>query len=577
MDFRPYQSAANDYPGISIDAFENAVHFVDENGRPFSGAAAAFRLLFEIGGARKAAWWAYLRVPGVASVSERVYRLVARNRVCFSTLTRWLWGDSLSRPTYTTSADLFLRGLAFVYLIAFASLLLQAPGLYGSSGILPISNLVPHLQAQGVGWARAPSIFFLGTSDAFLSSCCIAGILLAAGAIVRTGSWPIFLCLWGLYLSFVSLGGAFLAFQWDILLLEAGFLAIFLSSPDKILPATSPGPPSRLVAWMYRWLLFRLMFASGVVKLTSGDPAWWGLDALAVHFETQPLPNPVSWFAHNLPGSIHAFSCGVMFVIELAVPFLFFAPRRLRIASAIIIASFQILIAATGNYTFFNLLTLVLCLWLIDDAIWQRLRISRNQGPATSHWPTPVLSTLLCVALILSILHFSRDTFRISRSAPAVVASLENLLSPFRLVNTYGLFQVMTTERPEIIVEGSSDGVEWTAYSFHHKPGDLSRWPSFVAPFQPRLDWQMWFAALSPPRYNPWFYAFCQRLLDGSASVTALLDRNPFPDRPPKFIRARLYTYSFTTWSEKAATGNIWVRQLRGDYLPPIQRRSLVQ
>jgi hypothetical protein len=276
-----------------------------------------------------------------------------------------------------------------------------------------------------------------------------------------------------------------------------------------------------------------------------------------------------------------------MFLIELAVPFLIFAPRRLRMAGGAVLALFQVLILLTGNYTFFNWLTLGLCLLLLDDLAMAQLvprklsaLYSRSRSGADSsrdgrwRWHGVGMVPLAVVLGGISAVQLLSPFGRLpSWASPG--QAVYRWLAPFRSVNSYGLFAVMTTERPEIIVEGSNDGRGWQAYEFPYKPGDPKRRPAFVAPHQPRLDWQMWFAALGDARQNPWFVNFCMRLLQGSPDVLALLEKNPFPDQPPKYLRARVYNYQFTSPRERKRTGAWWTRELKGEYLPSISLEML--
>ncbi|MCX6925036.1 MAG: lipase maturation factor family protein [Verrucomicrobia bacterium] len=425
--------------------------------------------------------------------------------------------------------------------------------------------------------------------------------------------------MWLIYLSLTTVCGDFLGFQWDNLLLEAGFLAIFLA-PLQLWPRSSRvAPPSRLVLWLLRWLLFKLVFQSGCVKLLSGDSSWRDLAALNFHYATQPLPTWIGWYAHQLPTWAQEVSVAVMFGIELFVPFLIFAPRRLRRFACGAMGFLQVLILLTGNYCFFNLLTIALCLLLLDDAavvalLPPRLRavlvaekgngtVTRccaslpasheSQADATGRaspapsaapqlsapprlklrrWPIQVTLPLACIAVGSSLLQFSA-MFRVPITWPMPLVAVYAWLTPFRTFNSYGLFAVMTTSRREIVFEGSNDGVVWLPYEFKYKPGDVKRRPGFVEPHQPRLDWQMWFAALSQPQQNPWLVNFCFRLLEGSRPVLALLRRNPFPRAPPRYIRAVIYDYHFTNFATRRATGAWWSRQEKGLYLPPLSLR----
>ena len=384
---------------------------------------------------------------------------------------------------------------------------------------------------------------------------------------------PCLALLWLFYLSLVVVGRDFLGFQWDNLLLETGLLAIFFA-PLQWLPRPSrESPPSRLFIWLLRLLLFKLMFSSGCVKLLSGDPNWRSLTALKFHYQTQPLPPWTAWYANQLPLWFQKVSCAITLGIELGAPFLIFAPRRLRLAGAALLAGLQLLILLTGNYTFFNWLTLALCLLLLDDftpgKFLPRGWITKRGEPTGFRWPRPLLA-VVAVAVLAASSFMLTVTLGCRSPLLAPLAWVAGQLEPFRSVNNYGLFAVMTTQRNEIIVEGSNDGVTWWPYEFKYKPGDVNRRPAFVAPFQPRLDWQMWFAAFGSYQQYPWFENFCTRLLQGSPDVLALLAKNPFPARPPRFIRAEFYNYRFTDFATRRASGAWWRRELIGEYMPAV-------
>jgi hypothetical protein len=314
---------------------------------------------------------------------------------------------------------------------------------------------------------------------------------------------------------------------------------------------------------LFRWLLFRLMFLSGAVKLLSHDPSWHNLTAMSFHYLTQPLPTPIAWYMHQLPAGFQHFSTGAVLFTELFIPFLIFGPRLWRLVGAFFLLGLQLLIATTGNYAFFNLLALALCLFLFDD---QRLAGFRLRARHSRTKPIAVA----CIAAVVLALSFSELAGTFLESPPAAARALERFTSQFGLVNSYGLFAVMTTSRPEIAIQGSNDGVTWLDYSFRFKPGDLSRRPRWVAPYQPRLDWQMWFAALAGSEGTPWFGNILVRLLQGSPEVAGLLEGNPFPTAPPKYVRALLFDYSFTDFAERRATGNWWKRRPLGLYFPAI-------
>lgn len=483
-----------------------------------------------------------------------------------------------SSPNHSLVRWLFLRALGIVYLIAFASLWAQVDGLIGSSGVLPIREFLDGVRRQ-TGHERywlLPTLCWLDPGDGFLGVLCGGGVLLSCLLILGWAPAPILVLLWAFYLSLTLAGQDFLGFQWDSLLLEAGLLSVFFA-PLGLRPL--PGreaPPSPVALWGLRWLLFRLMLSSGVVKLASGDAAWRGLTALRFHYETQPLPTWVGWYVHQLPGMFQTASVILTFVMELAVPFLVFAPRRLRLGGAAALVGFQLLIAATGNYCFFNLLTIVLCLLLLDDEAlprrWRAWPARTGAGsPAGRPWPRWLLAPVAAVILVISSAEML-GTLGLTLPWPRPVVVLYSWVAPFRSINSYGLFAVMTTRRPEIVVEGSRDGRTWLAYEFRWKPGDLARSPRFVAPYQPRLDWQMWFAALGRSEDNAWFVRFLLRLLDGSPQVTSLLERNPFGATPPRFVRAVLYDYRFTDLATRRAHGTWWRREPMGLYCPALSR-----
>jgi hypothetical protein len=436
-----------------------------------------------------------------------------------------------------------------------------------------------YFDAAGLGLDRyhvLPTLGWISASDASLVAQCAGGAVAAALVMAGLLEGPCLALCWVLYLSLVTLGQDFLGFQWDNLLLEAGLIAIGTGAWSSFrAPIVGARAPSRAVVWLYRWLAFRLMFESGCVKLLSGDATWRGLTALTFHYETQPLPTWVGWYAHQLPSWFQKGSCAGVFAIELVVPFLMFAPRRARMIGGLVMAGFQVLILLTGNYTFFNYLTIAIFLWLADDAALGRV-VPRSLAAPRSAADAPRFSNSLArrMAAVLAaavlttaslVPLFGMFGTRPVWLAPAVALARE--LAPLRSVNGYGLFAVMTTTRPEIRVEGSDDGVTWKAYRFKYKPGDVTARPRFVAPYQPRLDWQMWFAALGTARTTPWFMNFCERLLQGSPDVLALLAGNPFPDHPPRYIRAELDEYRFTDIPTRRATGAWWTSTPKGEYL----------
>ena len=567
--YAPYQEVAAQFPEVPLSAFETSVQLIFQNGTVLNGAEAVFRALNN-----GFFCWCYYHLPGFARLSEGIYQLIARHRPFFSTMTRWLWGTHTERTTFCFSRWLFLRGLGCIYLIAFLSLWVQIHGLIGSNGILPASQYLEaiHQQIGTQGYYLVPTLFWLNTSDACLNFLCAGGVVLSIILIAGVAPSIALLGLWAVYLSLVSIGQVFLSFQWDVLLLEAGFLAIFFAPLQLRETLKRVSEPSAAFMWLLRWLLFRLMFASGVVKLMS-DEVWRNLTALNFHYETQPLPTWIGWYAHQLPEWFQKVSVTGMFAAELVVPFLIFGPRRLRAAGCIGLVGLQGLIYLTGNYCFFNLLTIVLCFLLVDDVAWRKLLPKRvmptvhlvERTRPARRTGLVIVATLL---FLLSGVRFSGQLFSESRFIDIA------WIAPFRSVNTYGLFADMTETRPEIVVEGSNDRITWKTYPFRWKPGDLTAPPKWVAPHQPRLDWQMWFAALQGSyQRTPWFLNFMGALLHGKPEVLQLLAENPFPEKPPRYIRATLYEYRFTDPAVKRAEGRWWYRDWEKIYCPAISLR----
>jgi len=573
VEFAPSQDVADRFPEIPRAVFSRAFVLVLPDGRALEGAEAVFATLAQEPGA---GWLAaaYARVPGFAPLADAAYRIVASHRGVAAAATRWLWGKSVEKPTYFAASALFVRILGLCYLAAFVSFWVQADGLVGSDGILPIARYLDWIRGQ-TGAERywlLPTLSWLSPTDHFLHFLCGAGAVASVFLVLGWLPAPASVAAWALYLSVAIDGQVFLEFQWDYLLLETGFLAIWLVPPLKRrFGAGLAGP--RIGRWLLRWLLFRLMFSSGWVKLASGDAAWRQLTALRYHYETQPLPPWTAWFMHQLPGWFQAVSALFLFFVELVVPFLFFAPRRLRTFAFGMTALFQLLIVATGNYAFFNLLAIALAVLLLDDQTLPErwARAAAAAGTPARGWPRALLAPLAVVVVGASTVEFAASLDRSLRVPRPVIAAMQSV-GAIRSFNGYGLFTVMTRERPEIVVEGSRDAVTWQPYEFRYKPGDPQRRPGFVAPHQPRLDWQMWFAALGGFDQNFWVRSFLGRLLEGSPAVTGLLAKNPFAGNPPRYVRAVLYDYRFTNAAERRSTGAWWRRRELGLFCPVFGR-----
>ena len=566
VNYQPYQEVAPQHPQISLADFQRGVQYIAPDGRHASAAEAS---LLTLSHARGKGFWLtlYKKLPGFAALAEWMYAFIAAHRSAGYRVSLFLWGRDYGPPRYDLVSFVFLRFMGLIYLSAFVSFGAQALGLIGSHGILPLAELVKLISGRaGVErFFAMPMLFWIDASDLAIRSVCWAGagfsLLLIFNVLPRLS----LLALYVLYLSLLYGGQTFMSFQWDTFLLEAGFLGLLLSF------AQTPG------LWLLRWLLFRFMFMSGVVKLLSGDPNWWNLSALSYHFFTQPLPTPLAWYAAHFSPSVLKVATAGLFVVELVLPFLIFCPRRLRFCAAFGILLLQSCILLTGNYNWFNLQTMLLCLLLFDDAALQKVlpqRLVRVLSRRVHLRPTKAVSvTVAAWGLVLVFSSLVQMDERIGGSPPTAARALDQLIEPLRMVSSYGLFAVMTTERNEIIIEGSDDGTEWREYQFRYKPGDVARRPPWNIPHQPRLDWQMWFAALDDPRRVNWFPRFLEKLLENEPTVTALLEKNPFPDKPPQYLRAQFYDYTYSS-GEELGKGLWWRRRSLGLYYPVVHLKA---
>jgi Lipase maturation factor len=451
--------------------------------------------------------------------------------------------------------------LAAVYVIAFAAVVFQFRPLLGEHGFLPVPAFVARRRFRD-----APSLFQLRYSDGLAMAVGVAGIVVAALLLFDLPQQgPIWLpmlawfVLWALYLSVVNVGQIFYGFGWESLLLETGALAVFLGNAETA--------PPILVVVLVRWLLFRVEFGAGLIKIR-GDDCWRRLTCLDYHHETQPMPGPFSWHFHRLPASLHRVEVVANHAAQLVVPWLLFAPQPVAgVAGAIIIVT-QLWLVASGNFAWLNALTITLALFAFDNR-WLAPLLPIDP-PAQAPAPTLYAAVVLAAAAGVVVLSYWPARNLLS-SHQAMNASFNR----WHLVNAYGAFGSVTRERREVIVEGTADtdigpDTVWLEYEFKGKPGDPHRRPRQWAPYHLRLDWLMWFAALSPAYADRWFVAFLRRLAAGDEATLRLLRRNPFPERPPALVRARLYHYRFTTRAERQATGDYWVRERLADYAGPV-------
>jgi hypothetical protein len=470
--------------------------------------------------------------------------------------------DWFSAPEYWLARLVFERLLGLTYLAAFVGTALQFRALLGERGLLPVLRFV-----QAVSSRRAPSIFHLHYSDRFAAGLAWAGAVLALSVFVGAPQQaPLWICMavwaamWALYLSFVNVGQTFYGFGWETLLVEAGFLAIFVGNAETA--------PPLLVVLLIRWLLFRLEFGAGLIKLRH-DPCWRKLSCLDYHHETQPIPNRLSWYFHRLPKPLHRTEVAANHFVQLVAVFGLFAPQPVAsIAGGLILAT-QVWLLLSGNYAWLNLITIALAAMSVPDGVLAR--VIPVDAPALQAPPLWFMAAVILVTMTVAVL-----SYRPVRNMASPHQLMNASFDPLRLVNTYGVFGQITPERFEVVIEGTDDpalgpGTRWREYEFKAKPGDTHRRPRQVAPYHLRLDWLMWFAALSPAYAEAWLLPLVEKLLKNDARTLRLLAANPFEgEGPPTFVRALLYRYRYTTPEERAETGAWWVRELVGEYMPPL-------
>jgi hypothetical protein len=470
-----------------------------------------------------------------------------------------------------------LRLLAVVYATAFLILVQQLEPLLGSGGLLPAATFLERVRAASGGSAwnafvALPTLFWLDCSDTTLAAAAWLGLGLSLLALAGATNALLQLALWAIYLSFVQIGQLFYGYGWESQLAETGFLAIFLCPLSRWRPWIADGPP-RLVIWLFRWLIIRIMLGAGAIKLR-GDPCWLDLTCLAYHYETQPIPNPLSWWLHAMPLWFHRAGTLFNHVVELAVPFLLLGPRRIRHAAGVLLVLFQAMLISSGNLSFLNWLTIVPALACFDDGFWESLsprRRRRSTRPAGQAPPRP--SHRVAAWLLAAVVGLLSIQPVLNLVSPRQI--MNTSFDPLRLVNTYGAFGSIGRVRNEIVIEGTRDATvgpqtRWQEYELPCKPGDVARRPCVISPYHYRLDWQIWFAAMSTVDRQPWLVHLVAKLLDTDAGVRSLLARDPFGDRPPTHIRLLLYRYELTGPGDDDPSW--WRRRLLGEYLRPLAR-----
>ena len=486
------------------------------------------------------------------------------------TLWERLWEPGAS--SYWLTRWVILRLLGLVYLVAFWTFVMQGLPLLGSEGLLPAADYLERVESS-LGLTRAvlqlPTLFWFSVSDGMLLAVALLGAALALIVLLGYVNGAILLELWLLYLSIVHVGQDWYAFGWEIQLLETGFLAVFLCpfTDGRSFPAR---PPPVVVLWLYRWLIFRIMLGAGLIKLR-GDPCWRELTCLVDHYQTQPVPNPLSPALHAMPVWFHKL--GVLFnhFCELVVPFFVFGPRRLRHVAGLLLVGFQLSLIVSGNLSFLNWLTIVPALACFDDSFWQRWLPERlaeraeraRAGASSSTAQRLAVSALAVVVVVLSV----NPVANLLSSRQMMNTSFDRL----HLVNTYGAFGTVGKERLELVFQGTSDETIseetiWRTYEFNCKPTRLDRRPCLITPYHYRLDWLLWFAAMGSPERYPWSVHLLWKLLHNDAGATSLLAENPFLGEPPRFVRVELYRYAFAP----SGSEDWWIRTRVGSWFPAV-------
>ncbi len=481
------------------------------------------------------------------------------------------FGAAASR--YELWRVVWLRGLGLIYAVGYLILLKQHAALFGARGLLPAPAFLDHVAqvtgSRSAGFWRLPSLFWIDVSDQTLALAALIGLLLSLVVVLGFANAPILFALWATYVSFVHVGQVFFAYGWESLLCEAGFLAIFLAPAldPRPLPARSRTPEAVVV--LLRWLTFRILIGAGLIKLR-GDACWTELTCLDFHFETQPNPGPLSPFFHRLPRFV--LRSGVLFnhFVELVVPFAVFGPRRLRRYAGVLIVSFQLVLIASGNLSFLNWLTIVVALACFDDGdvAWLFRRAARHRAAASARAsPTPARRLAIGLLVLLVSCLSLKPLLNLFSRRQAMNATFE----PFGLVNTYGAFGSVSRQRLEVVLEGSSDRTfgadsNFRAYEFPCKPGDPAQRPCLVTPYHHHLDWQMWFLPLGDMQPPVWLWRLVAKLLAGDPLLRDRFRVVPFPNQPPRFVRAAVYEYRFSARSEKG----VWQRRYVGDLIAPV-------
>ncbi|HEX3584617.1 MAG TPA: lipase maturation factor family protein [Candidatus Angelobacter sp.] len=508
--------------------------------------------------------------------------------------TEWLLGPEAPGEgprTHLLPRWFFLRALGLIYFSAFYSLVFQIKGMIGPRGILPAAGYLGDVANYYSGLQRfwfAPTLLWFGAGNHALMLITWFGLLASVAVVFNL--WPrgaLAVCL-VCFLSFVAAAQDFSGFQSDGMLLEAGFISLFFAPPGLRPGLGATHSPSRLSLFLLRWEWFRIYFESGIVKLTSGDYSWRHLTAMDDYYQNGPLPTWIGWYVQQLPHRFHAATAFMTLAAELGLVWMLFLPRRFKIVCFLIVTPFQVGIILTANYTFLNYLVLLLGFLLLDDGFARSLlpqrwknwgtRVSSESSdanaspPRSAAWLRPVWQRVAAIYLGWVFYATTALLFAMIPYAPPLPLAPARALEPFRIANQYGLFANMTHNRYEIEFQGSSDGQNWTPYPFSYKPQDVRKAPGIYAPYQPRFEWDLWFASLGHWRNYPWVVQTEERLLLNEPDVLSLFAGNPFAAAPPKQVRAVIWQYWFTDRATKRKEGTWWRRQLLGVYAPELER-----
>ena len=481
------------------------------------------------------------------------------------------------KPTYWITRFVFLRLLGFIYFIAFLSLANQAIPLIGENGLLPAKNFLNtfHFDNKFDAFINLPTLFWFHISDNLILFLGLIGLILSFIVMIGFANVPIMFILWIIYMSFVYVGQIFYSYGWEIQLIETGFLAIFLCPLLDIRPFPKYAP-SKQVIWLLRWLTFRIYLGAGLIKLR-GDSCWRNLTCLYYHYETQPIPNPLSPYFHFMPKWFHKFGVLWNHFIELIVPWFVFYPQIARYIAGILLISFQFILILSGNLSFLNWITILPSIACFDDNFFRKILpkwITQKAEIASSKQVKYKYQNIIAWILVIVVAWLSIPVVQNLVSSRQI---MNTSFTRIPLVNTYGALGSVGKERYELILEGTDEEIitpqtKWKEYEFKGKPGNVYGKLPIIAPYQPRIDWQIWFAAMQRPEHNPWLIHLIWKLLDNDKDALSLLANNPFPDKPPKYIGVEYYHYSFAPIGNKEDL--IWNRRYIGQWLPPLSKET---